>query len=92
VVAQSAPYPAKEKKMSELEMSELTPQEEQMLAMLREWQSEPEDSSLLIEHRDGAWDITLSAVLSPGGKLKTTRGTGATFEQAWDNDRRVDDL
>ena len=77
--------------MSELEMIEPTTQEEQMLLILREWQSEPEDHSLLIEHKDGAWDITMSAVLSSGGKLKTTRGTGATFEQAWDNDRRVDD-
>jgi hypothetical protein len=43
----------------------------------------------VLEHRDGAWDITLSLELGPG-KTKTTRGTGATFERAWYEDYRVD--
>jgi hypothetical protein len=69
---------------------ELSKQEEQMIESLREWQDSSEEFSLLIEYRDGAWDITLSMTRTPGEPPKTTRGTGATFAAAWDNDRRVD--
>jgi hypothetical protein len=66
----------------------VTEQERQMIEILREQQTNSEDFSITIEHRDGAWDITFSATID--GKAKRTRGTGASFGQAWDNDRRVD--
>jgi hypothetical protein len=68
----------------------MTDQERQLLEILNEQQNSDADFSLVIEHKGGAWDITLPAALSPGAKPKTTRGTGATFAEAWDNDRRVD--
>jgi hypothetical protein len=69
---------------------EMTEQEEQMLEILREQQTSSEEFSLLIEHRDGAWDITLSVTLSPGKPPTRTRGTGASFDAAWDSNSRVD--
>lgn len=60
---------------------DVTLQEQQMIQILREW-SGKDDYSLQIEYRDGAWDITLSSVLNK--KNKTARGTGASFDVAWD--------
>jgi len=67
---------------------EFTEQETQLIATLREAQGDPdEDFSLQIERRQGAWDIALSSVIV-GKTLKSkthkARGTGATFNQAWD--------
>ena len=66
-----------------------TEQETQLVATLREAQggAAGEDFSLLIERRQGAWDIALSsAIVGKTLKAKThkARGTGATFNQAWD--------
>jgi hypothetical protein len=41
-----------------------------------------------IEHRDGAWDVAMEAVI--GTKSRKARGTGATFAQAWDTVHRID--
>jgi hypothetical protein len=57
---------------------QLSEAEEDMVLTLRGW-ADADNGQLLIEHRDGAWDITLS--LAPD----KVRGTGATFDQAWDN-------
>lgn len=37
----------------------------------------------LVKRQDGAWDITMS--IAPHDVSQTTRGTGATFNEAWDN-------
>jgi hypothetical protein len=58
---------------------ELSEAEQDMILTLRGWTG-ADAYQLLIEYRDGAWDITLS--LAPRDKV---RGTGATFDQAWDN-------
>jgi hypothetical protein len=68
---------------------EFTEQETQLIATLREAQvgAASEDFSLLIERRQGAWDIALSSVIvekSLKAKTHKARGTGATFSQAWD--------
>ena len=60
----------------------LTEQERLMLEMLREW-SGKDDCCMLIEHRDGAWDITSS--IAPHDVNHTARGTGASFVEAWNN-------
>jgi hypothetical protein len=60
--------------------SELSGQELQMLQMIREW-SGKDYYRLVLEHRDGAWEIELSI---PEQK-KTARGVGDTFDKAWDN-------
>jgi len=58
-------------------------QENQLLHILRE--NAEVDGFLLNLHREGgAWEILLSAPLK-GGKKRTARGTGPTFDQAWDN-------
>ena len=36
---------------------------------------------MVIEHIQGAWDVTIE---EPGTK-RIARGTGATFDEAWDN-------
>ena len=61
-------------------------QELQMIQILRAFNT-GEDFSMLIERRLGTWDITLSSVLvgkSLKAKTHKARGTGATFDQAWD--------
>jgi len=36
---------------------------------------------VIIERRDGAWDISMKEL----GTTRGARGTGATFDAAWDN-------
>ena len=62
----------------------LSQQEEQLVEVLREQEGCQEDFSILIEHSSGAWDITT------GRGKHQTRGTGATFAQAWGNDQPTD--
>jgi hypothetical protein len=57
-------------------------QEMQLLETLREWGGD-DDCRLLIERRDGAWEISLAVVMAD--KKSSGRGVGATFDQAWDN-------
>ena len=57
-------------------------QETQLLQILREW-SGNDDYCLSIEYGDGVWEIALSA--APGGKRSSARGSGRTFEEAWDS-------
>jgi hypothetical protein len=59
-----------------------TTQEQLMLEMLREW-SGRDDARMVIEFRDGAWDITMST--APHGVEHTARGTGTSFDEAWNN-------
>jgi hypothetical protein len=59
-----------------------TQEELLMIGMFREWK-EKDDCRMLIEHRDGAWDITMS--VAPHDVNHTARGTGATFGEAWNN-------
>jgi hypothetical protein len=61
---------------------DLSLQESLLLGMMRDW-SGKDDCRMTIEHRDGAWEITMST--APHGKDHAARGVGATFDQAWDN-------
>jgi len=54
--------------------------EAQMLATLRK-QDGSGDYRLLIERRDGVWDITMS--IAPHDDRHKARGTGTTFDEAW---------
>jgi hypothetical protein len=62
----------------------MTSAESELLEILRQQQDRFDDFSLLIEHKDGAWDITLS------DGDRRTRGTGSTFAQAWEREQRTD--
>ena len=54
----------------------------QLREMLETWTG-MQDCRLLIEFHRGAWDITESEF--PHDIFHTSRGTGATFDDAWDN-------
>ena len=59
-------------------------QERQLLEVLRDHEGDAtSDFRLLVQRQDGAWDVTLS--IAPHDELDTSRGTGATFNDAWDN-------
>jgi hypothetical protein len=61
-----------------------TEQERQMLEAIRDHGlGTASDFRLLVQRQDGAWDVTLS--IAPHDELDTSRGTGATFNDAWDN-------
>ena len=60
---------------------EITEQEQQFLEGLRDKSKRSYDVRIVIEHMQGAWDITM---MEPGTK-RAARGTGATFDEAWDN-------
>ena len=63
---------------------EATEQERQMLEAIRDHGGgTASDFRLLVQRQDGAWDVTLS--IAPHDELDTSRGTGATFNDAWDN-------
>jgi hypothetical protein len=62
---------------------DVTEQERQMIEILREWAGEDE-YRLSIERQGGAWDITLSGTIK-GKRRGRARGTGATFDRAWDS-------
>ena len=57
----------------------LSAEEEELILMLREWEDKTTNYRLHIEMLDGAWDITMGEVDSN----RITRGTGNTFEAAW---------
>jgi hypothetical protein len=61
---------------------DITLQEQLMIEMIRE-QSSDDEFRLLVERQDGAWNITLSTV--PHDESHKSRGTGASFNDAWDN-------
>ena len=61
---------------------ETTEQEQQMVEVVREHNAHA-DFRLLVVRQDGAWDVTLS--IEPHDELNTSRGTGATFNDAWGN-------
>ena len=61
--------------MSTLELSE---EETQLIEILREWDGD-DAYQLIIE--DGAWDLSMKEL----GTSRGARGTGATFDAAWDN-------
>ena len=63
-------------------MMDISSQEDQMIGVIRE-NNDTDEFHLLVERRDGAWDITLST--APHDQRHKTRGTGATFNDAWDN-------
>jgi hypothetical protein len=61
-----------------------TEQERQLLEVVREHEGDAtSDFRLLVQRQDGAWDVTLS--IAPHDELNTSRGTGSTFNDAWDN-------
>jgi hypothetical protein len=65
---------------------EITSQEHQMIDILRE-NSDTTEFRLVIERRDGAWDIVISArglVGLRSSKEVSARGVGETFDAAWD--------
>jgi hypothetical protein len=61
-------------------VDDLSKQEQQMIEIIRKWTGK--NRQLKIEIVDGAWDITLKEI---GTKSWAARGTGATFDAAWDN-------
>jgi len=63
--------------MSTLELSE---EETQLIEILRQWDGD-DAYQLKIERRDSAWDIGMREL----GTNRGARGTGATFDAAWDN-------
>jgi hypothetical protein len=60
----------------------LTEQELQLIEMLREWGGK-ENYRMVIEVRDGGWDAAISR--DPHGQNARARGTGNSFNEAWDN-------
>jgi hypothetical protein len=59
-------------------------QERQLLEVLRDHGVDAaSDFRLLVQKQDGAWDVTLS--IAPHDELNASRGTGPTFNDAWDN-------
>jgi hypothetical protein len=58
----------------------LTDEERQLIEILRR-DFAKRGNQLVIEWREGAWDITLKEL----GTKRGARGTGATFEAAWRN-------
>src|SRR6516165_6925167 len=76
-VATLSAVPAKEAAMRTLELSE---EETQLIEILREWDGD-DAYQLIIERRDGAWDLSMKEL----GTSRGARGTGATFDAAWDN-------
>jgi hypothetical protein len=60
---------------------DITVQEQQFLRILREWNTVSQDFQVMIEHVHGAWDVTMKEIGAP----RLARGTGATFDEAWDN-------
>jgi hypothetical protein len=61
----------------------VTEQERQMLEVLREWNDLGENYRLVIEHRDGAWELELTGS-HPKRDAAKARGFGRTLSQAWD--------
>jgi hypothetical protein len=62
-----------------------TEQELQMIEVIREAKN---GFRLVVEQQDDSWDITLTAALktlSGEGKVCRARGTGSSFERAWDD-------
>jgi hypothetical protein len=56
----------------------------QLLGILAEWDAMPDDYQIIIERRQGGgWDVALK---QPSAN-KYSRGTGATFDEAWNNMR-----
>jgi hypothetical protein len=59
-------------------------QERQLLGVLRDHDADAaSEFRLLVQKQDGAWDVTLS--VASHDELNTSRGTGSTFNNAWDN-------
>ena len=59
-------------------------QERRLLETLRDHDGDAaSDFRLLVQKQDGAWDVTLS--IAPHDQLNTSRGTGSTLNDAWDN-------
>jgi hypothetical protein len=64
-------------------MIDLTEQERQLIECIRE-QRQHDFFRVEIELQDGAWNITLTE--RDGAKpVRSGRGVGQTFDQAWDN-------
>jgi hypothetical protein len=59
---------------------DVTEQERQLIEIIREWDKKA-NCELQIETVDGIWDIALKEL----GKDRGARGTGASFNTAWDN-------
>lgn len=55
--------------------------EQQMIEVIRENASN--EFRLLIEREGGAWEITMS--VAPHDDRHKARGTGGTFDEAWNN-------
>jgi hypothetical protein len=64
-------------------------EEGQMLGVLR-GQQEAVDFSVLIERRGGAWDIAYKVDDKNGASIFAFRGSGATFERAWSDQKLPD--
>ena len=57
-------------------------QERLMIGMLRQC-SGKDNFRMVIEFRDGAWEIKIS--VSPHDREHSARGVGQTFDDAWNN-------
>jgi len=66
--------------MTERTLEALTDEEWEMIEIIRENRQE-DDFRLLIERKEGAWEIELRSKRVPYPE----RGTGADFNKAWSN-------
>jgi len=70
---------------------DMTESEEQLLQMLREADA---DSKITIEFRDGACEVEMTCTMESRKDRRKyparLRGTGPTFDRAWDDMGRVD--
>jgi len=58
----------------------ITKQGQQLINTLREWNRTTANYRLVIEINEGVWDVTLTET----GTVRRARGTGITFDEAWD--------
>jgi hypothetical protein len=60
----------------------LSEQEQQMLHVLHEWPEHPH-AQLVIELRDGGWEIAMTVTIK--GEQHLAHGVGPSFNEAWHN-------
>jgi hypothetical protein len=64
---------------------DITVREQQFLTILRHWKTMPQEFQVMIKHAQGAWDVEVKQL----GTERLVHGTGATFDEAWDNIKQV---
>jgi hypothetical protein len=60
---------------------DVTDQEQQFLEIMRDMNKRLQDVQVVINRIQGVWDVTMKEL----GTERIARGTGATFDEAWNN-------